>query len=146
MNIRQAEEIFVDAGGWIALAVPSDSLHARAVAVFSRLLQNNSRLITTESVLFETFDALSSPRVRYLAPVLRISLLKLRALEVIGVDEIARESALAFHQSRPDKEWSLTDCLSFVLMQQRGISAAIAFDHHFEQAGFRALLREPQTL
>ena len=144
MNFDRAEAGFVDAGGWIALAVPSDSLHARAVAAFSRLLQNNSRLVTTEPVLFETFDALSDARVRHLAPVLRTSLLKLHALEVVAVDETARENALTFHQSRPDKEWSLTDCFSFVLMRQRDISQAIAFDHHFEQAGFRALLREPQ--
>ena len=144
MNIKGANAVFVDAGGWIALAVPSDSLHARAVAVFSQVLQHNSVLVTTEPVLFETFDALSDGRVRHLAPVLRTSLLKLRVLEVVGVDEIARENALNFYQSRLDKEWSLTDCFSFVLMQQRGISQAIAFDHHFEQAGFRALLREPQ--
>jgi predicted nucleic acid-binding protein len=43
----------------------------------------------------------------------------------------------------PDKEWSLTDCASFALMRQRGVSEALAHDHHFEQAGFIALLRVP---
>ncbi len=40
-----------------------------------------------------------------------------------------------------DQEWSLTDCISFIVMQQRGISPALTYDHHFEQAGFEALLR-----
>ena len=135
-------DVFVDAGGWIALAVPTDALHARAARVFASVLQRNRSLITTEAVLFETFDALSDLRVRHLAPVLRASVERLRSLKIVEIDAITREAALDFHQARPDKEWSLTDCCSFVTMQQLGISESIAFDHHFEQAGFRALLRE----
>jgi hypothetical protein len=44
--------------------------------------------------------------------------------------------------SRPDKEWSLVDCISFVVMQQRRLKEALTTDHHFIQAGFRAMLRE----
>ncbi len=53
----------------------------------------------------------------------------------------AAQAAIAWHQARPDKEWSLTDCISFVVMQGRGLSRALAYDHHFEQAGFEPLLR-----
>jgi predicted nucleic acid-binding protein len=45
-----------------------------------------------------------------------------------------------FYESRPDKAWSLTDCISFVVMNQHGLTEALTGDHHFEQAGFTALL------
>jgi predicted nucleic acid-binding protein len=51
------------------------------------------------------------------------------------------------HERAQDKEWSLTDCISFLLMRERGIHEALTHDHHFEQAGFVALLRSdpPET-
>jgi len=49
---------------------------------------------------------------------------------------------LNIYENRQDKEWSLTDCLSFLVMQERGVMDALTADHHFEQAGFRALMRE----
>jgi predicted nucleic acid-binding protein len=53
--------------------------------------------------------------------------------------------ALGFYERRADKAWSLTDCISFQVMTQRGIVDALTADHHFEQAGFHALLREDFT-
>jgi len=50
--------------------------------------------------------------------------------------------AVKFYSERMDKEWSLTDCISFVVMKERKLTTALTTDHHFEQAGFRALLRE----
>jgi predicted nucleic acid-binding protein len=47
---------------------------------------------------------------------------------------------LALHQQHGDKEWSLTDCVSFVIMRERGIHKALTHDHHFEQAGFERCL------
>jgi predicted nucleic acid-binding protein len=59
----------------------------------------------------------------------------------VDVDAQLREQAMQLHRQRLDKHWSLTDCVSFVVMQERGIHQALAHDHHFEQAGFEALLR-----
>jgi len=53
---------------------------------------------------------------------------------------------MSLHNSRPDKHWSLTDCISFVVMQQRGLQRALAYDHHFEQAGFEAFDASRATL
>ena len=53
------------------------------------------------------------------------------------------ERGVALHAARQDKEWSLTDCLSFVVTQERGIREALTGDHHFEQAGFGVLLKPP---
>ena len=51
------------------------------------------------------------------------------------------DEALHLYDARPDKQWSLTDCVSFTVMKQMGISDALTGDHHFEQEGFRALLK-----
>ena len=65
---------------------------------------------------------------------------RLGLAEVVHVDQELLEQGLALFQSRPDKEWSLTDCISFAVMQKRGIGRALTTDHHFEQAGFERLL------
>ena len=53
------------------------------------------------------------------------------------------QRAFALYCQRMDKEWGLTDCISFVVMRERGLTEALSADKHFEQAGFRALLRSP---
>jgi len=63
-------------------------------------------------------------------------------VEVVTVDSSLFSRALRLYSTRPDKEWGLTDCVSFVVMGDRGIAAALAADQHFVQAGFRALLLE----
>ena len=62
--------------------------------------------------------------------------------EYVPASHALFEAGLRLHRDRPDKEWSLTDCISFHLMRERGVTRALAYDIHFEQAGFRALLRE----
>ena len=65
----------------------------------------------------------------------------------ISASDTLLMAGLELHRRRPDKEWSLTDCISFIVMQQQGLAWALAYDHHFEQAGFLALLRhEPADL
>jgi uncharacterized protein len=66
-------------------------------------------------------------------------------VEVVAQTSIQFREALELFASRADKEWSLTDCASFNLMRERGVSEALAHDHHFEQAGFVALLRVAQA-
>jgi predicted nucleic acid-binding protein len=62
-------------------------------------------------------------------------------LSVIPADRSLVQAGFELYASRPDKEWSLTDCISFVVMQREGITEALTGDHHFEQAGFTALLK-----
>jgi predicted nucleic acid-binding protein len=63
--------------------------------------------------------------------------------EVVAPSQSQFGNPLALYDQRPDKSWSLTDCISFQIMEDRGISAALTGDHHFEQAGFVALLQPP---
>ena len=62
--------------------------------------------------------------------------------EVVPQTAMLFRDALGFYRTHQDKEWGLTDCSSFIIMRQRGLTEALTFDRHFEQAGFRALLRE----
>lgn len=63
-------------------------------------------------------------------------------VDVVPVDTSLLLRALRFYESRPDKAWGLTDCISFVVMSEKGLSVAMTADHHFIQAGFRALMLE----
>ncbi len=59
-------------------------------------------------------------------------------VEPFAVDMIAAASRL--YEARSDKDWSLTDCLSFLVMEQRRVPRALTTDHHFRQVGFEAVL------
>jgi predicted nucleic acid-binding protein len=64
------------------------------------------------------------------------------AVEIVPLSEELYRRALHLFSERGDKEWSLVDCLSFVIMQDREVQAALTTDEHFQQAGFRALMRK----
>lgn len=95
----------------------------------------------TEYVLLEAINACSGlanrPRIHTLVAGLRGT----DAIVWVPASSDLFETGLQLHAERRDKEWSLTDCISFVVMDQRGITQALIYDHHFEQAGFEALLR-----
>jgi len=130
---------FLDTGYLVALVSERDELHDRALRLSAGLRR---ALVTTEAVLLEVGNSLSRPPLRALA----ISLLaRLRAnpnVEIVPLSPELFARAVELYAARPDKEWGLIDCVSFVVMQDKGIHEALAADHHFEQAGFRALLRE----
>jgi predicted nucleic acid-binding protein len=98
------------------------------------------RILTTHWVLVEVADALSAPNYRVdVARFLR-ELSQDAGTEVVGPDEALYDRGLDLYARRPDKSWSLTDCISFVVMAQRSLTDALTGDRHFDQAGFRALL------
>ena len=130
--------ILLDTGYFIALFTPGDELHARAAAWSLRL---NEPLLVTEYVLWECVNTFSKPCDRASAHALIDHVTAEPTYEVVPASAGLLAAALRFHRDRPDKEWSLTDCASFYLMGQRGLTRALAYDRHFEQAGFQALLR-----
>lgn len=131
--------VFADTGYWQAMLSPRDRLHARAVEV-SRSL-GRVRQVTTEMVLAELLAALSGVKTRSLATALVRTLRDNPNVEVVPQTSLQFRQAFDRYKAAPDKAWSLTDCASFDLMTARGIREALAHDHHFEQAGFVALLR-----
>ena len=131
---------FVDTVGWIASLNRSDNLHAAVVRCFQFLAQSNTPLLTTSLVLAEVGNGLSKLPLRHLMTPFRQRLQQSKRIEIVHVDSSLFERGWSLYEQRPDKEWGLVDCISFVLMQERGILHAVTNDHHFEQAGVVVLL------
>lgn len=135
--------ILLDTGYFIALFTPDDDLYDRAAAWSLHL---NEPLLVTEYVVLECVNSFSRLKDRASAHALIEHVRSDPACEVVPASPQLFEAGLRLHRERPDKEWSLTDCISFALMGERSIQRALAYDRHFEQAGFEALLRkDPPT-
>lgn len=131
--------VFADTGYWVAVLNPNDDWNARANDV-SRSL-GKIRIITTEMVMDELLAALSKLPVRPMA-IQGVQAIQANPnIEVVPQTSLQFGEAFEMYRRMTDKEWSLTDCASFELMKSRSIVDALAHDHHFEQAGFVALLR-----
>jgi predicted nucleic acid-binding protein len=102
-------------------------------------------LVTTRAVLLEIGNALARQRYRSAAVSLLQALDADPSVEVLPLTEDLYARALQLYCSRPDKEWGLIDCASFVVMSERAMTKALTADEHFQQCGFRALLREGGT-
>ena len=103
-----------------------------------------TRLVTTRAILLEIGNALSKQRYRRAAVLLLDSLEIDPRVEIIPLSEQLYARASKLYRERPDKEWTLTDCMSFIVMEDREISEALTTDEHFHQAGFHVLMRQEQ--
>jgi predicted nucleic acid-binding protein len=131
--------VFADTGYWEALLNPGDRLHAKAIEVSTSL--GKVRQLTTEMVLDELLAALSKIPVRPFAVQGVDAIRSNPNVEVIPQTSLQFTQAFGEYRRMADKEWSLTDCASFEIMRERGLTEALAHDQHFVQAGFVALLR-----
>ena len=129
--------VFADSGYWVALINPLDALRAVARRVSGDL--GPIEIVTSEMVL-NHFSRLG-PRLRGAAVDAIGEMVNDPKVEVVELSSAFFNSALVRYASRPDQRWSLVDCSSFVLMEERGIRDALAHDIDFVQAGFNALLR-----
>ena len=137
-------EIFADTGYWIGLLNPRDQLHSIAVAM--RRALSNHQIITTEMVLTELLNHASGlgPAMRLGAANMVNGLTREEGVTILPQTSQQFHTALASYMRRPDQNWSIVDCASFIVMEERGIQEALAFDRHFQQAGFSALLRDTE--
>jgi len=117
-------KVFLDASYAIALSSSSDSCHPQAVQLASELEAAKTRLITTRAVILEVGNALAKQRYRQAAVKLLNALEADPNIEIVPLSEDLYARAVKLYRERPDKEWGLTDCVSFVVMQERGISEA----------------------
>ena len=144
-NLRKhiVADRFVDTSGWAEWTDRSLVFHSRAVACFEEVLQQNRRFVTTSYVLTELSALLTRP-LRMPKPQQIEFIDDIRAdpsVEIIHIDPALEDAAWQLWKMHDDKAWSVVDCVSFVVMRQRGLSEAITTDHHFEQAGFSRLLK-----
>ena len=128
---------FVDASYYIALVSESDQWHESAKHLSTTFVR---AMLTTDYVLVEVGNYLSAPRERQsflqIARLIREDIVT----SVIPASPQLLNAGIELFASRLDKSWSLTDCISFVVMEEQGLTEALTFDRHFLQAGFRVPL------
>jgi predicted nucleic acid-binding protein len=135
--------VFVDTAGWANLFVATESHHQQAAEWFKQTRQQRQEMVTTNYVLLELVALLVSP-LRVPRPKLFKYVDGIRTapyLHLVHIDETTDSAAWTLLKSREDKNWSLVDATSFIVMQQLSLQEALTTDHHFEQAGFIRLLK-----
>jgi predicted nucleic acid-binding protein len=132
-------EAFLDTGYIIALEVADDQRHEDAVKHWQSLSTSLPRLVTTSFVLDEVVTFLNSRNQHAKAVEVGNRLMGSPSVQFVHVDETLFYDGWRYFEQYADKAYSLTDCISFVLMERFGIQTALAFDKHFEQSGFQKL-------
>ena len=136
-------DLFVDTSGWASYFDRSQPSHTAAGIIYRRALTDGRRFVTTNYVLIELVALLTRP-LNIPRQTLLAFVDALRAaphVEIVHVSPELDKRGWGLLKSRADKAWSLVDAVSFVVMQDRGLSEALSTDHHFEQAGFTRLLK-----
>lgn len=123
-----------------ALLNNRDSYHRQALLLFP-MVRDAAEVWVTEAVLVEVGNALSAIN-RAIAAQFIHQCYQTNNMHVIAVGTSLLNEAVELYRSRPDKTWSLTDCISFVVMSQQNLVDAVTADKHFSQAGFRALMAD----
>jgi predicted nucleic acid-binding protein len=130
--------VFADTAFFVAYVGPRDKFHARSAQLMSTL---QGRVVTTDWVLIELANYLARSKIRPRVAAFIRDLQSDARYDIVPASAAAIEEGLAFYERHRDKEWSLTDCISFDVMRREGITQALTADHHFEQAGFEILMK-----
>ena len=133
-------EVFVDTSAWLALINKSDAAHQRAKKARDALLKDDMQFVVTNFVMVEIANALSRVAHKETAVKLINFIETSENIEIVEIDRKLYKEAWRAYSTYVDKDWSLTDCTSFEVMKERGITQAFTTDKHFEQAGFYVLM------
>jgi predicted nucleic acid-binding protein len=133
-------KVFLDTAFAIASAIETDAFHEKALELVKEIKVHGIQIVTTRAVLLEIGNALSRANYRRLAVEAFDTIESDNNVTIVPLTEELFEEALTLYRSRMDKEWGLVDCVSFVTMNQMGITESLTTDQHFKQAGFIALL------
>ena len=131
---------FADTSFWMALSRRRDQYNRHAIAWNQFVIRSSSSILTTEAVLWEWLNGLSEATTRSVAAEGYRRAHADTRIEVVPFESDLIDSAVQLYRTRPDKDWSLTDCLSFVVMEQHHLTEALTTDRHFEQAGLKAMM------
>ncbi len=132
------ERLFLDTAFIQALLNKRDQYHHKALKLLPRL-KNAKEVWVTEAVLTEVGNALSAVN-RVIAVKFIQQCYETKNIYVVSVDTPLLQRALQLYYDRSDKTWGLTDCISFAVMKEQGLTDALTTDKHFVQAGYRALM------
>ena len=135
-----ANRFFIDTAYVLALLNQNDKYHEKAKTILPKT-SIAEEVFITEAVIIEIGNSLARSN-RSVAIAFIESLYTTYNVNVIPVDSELLGQAIDFYHRREDKEWGLTDCISFIVMENQDLTKALTSDEHFIQAGFRALLRE----
>jgi len=128
---------FADSLYFLALLNRKDQFHQGAI----ELSRVGRAILTTRWELMEVGDGFCAPHRRRRFVNLLTILSGRSDVRILPADESQFRRAASLYAERLDKGWSMTVCTSFVVMQELGLREALTADHHFEQAGFVALLK-----
>ena len=131
--------IFVDTSALIALGSQMDGFHQQAKILRKELVQAKRKFVTTHAVILEIGSYFSQTDFRRIAVQLIEDIQQAGSWECLPSDPWM-EKAIVLFKERPDKGWSLVDCISILVANDKGITEIFTNDHHFEQAGFHILL------
>ena len=135
-----ATEVFIDTSGFFALLSTVDPAHARACEQMAYLAHARRRAVTTDHILDETFTLLKVRGLAHRCPAFEQMVRTSRSLRVSWTEPVVFTAATALFLDRLDQGFSLTDCVSFTVMEREGLHEALTTDHHFRIAGFAPLL------
>ena len=138
----QRTTIFLDTAYVNALINTRDQWHGRAIQWEQKLAAETRELLTTEFILIEIGDSLATVKHRREAAAVISRLTSSSFVEVIPATSQLSNDGLNLFRQRQDKAWGLTDCMSFIVMQEHRVLEALTMDDDFVQAGFRALMLE----
>lgn len=138
------KQIFADTGYWIALFYPRDEWYSIAKSLEKYLLSKKTIIVTTDLVLTEFLNFFSGFGGNFRKQIAEavINLQKHPNINVYYSNAELFNNAVILYKDRLDKKWSLTDCHSFIIMQNLNITSALTNDQHFSQAGFNILLNK----
>lgn len=131
---------FVDTTCWVGILSKSDQLHRSAKSIYEKLFKDGFIFTTTSAVINETANSLAEPKYRRNVTEFYKRLIASPRIEIVFVDEVLWSKGWELYEKYSDKRWSLTDCISMAVMNEKGLIEALTHDEHFRQAGFKILL------
>jgi predicted nucleic acid-binding protein len=139
MERKALKKVFIDTLFAVALISPRDQYHNQAIELSDRF--DGQPMLVTDAVLLEIGNALSRSYKSEASEAIEYFLAS-SEIEVVHLTPELFEKGFALYGAYKDKTWGLVDCISFAVMREADVTAALTFDRHFEQAGFQVLMRE----
>ncbi|MCP4107343.1 MAG: type II toxin-antitoxin system VapC family toxin [Desulfobacteraceae bacterium] len=134
--------VFVDTSALIAIGNRRDAFHSQAVKIKDELKKSGRNFVTTNAVLLEFGNAFSPVNLRPVAVKMIEAVRASKKWECVSTDDTLVERGFQKFRQIKDKDWGLVDCISIIVSKDIGITEIFTTDHHFEQAGFRILLKK----